>query len=633
MVKKLIVVSALFIFLGSFAQSTHTVVKGDNPYNISRKYGMTLDELYRLNPKVENGSLNVGEVLTINKKGTPAQSSQSLSGRTGKITLQPKQTLYSLTKQYHISEEELRKLNPNLQMQIGEEVILPAEKINMYGTAVVSPSVTESSNQVTPVVTGENTYEVQPKDNYYRISKKFGITQKELFQLNPGLEERGLHAGDLLTIRQIENAPSGQNNAGDEATTMGKNRTAENSPPKSYDKVGTTGDYVTYTVEEGDTVFGILNQFNITFDQLLELNPQLRNGLKTGMILKIKKLVTTYVKTTGDALNVSLMLPFGFLSNDSKYRNIALEFLTGAKLAVERNAKEGKKINLKIIDSGAENAFHKSLSKIDKDHTDLIIGPLFKSNVIETLKFVEDKKIPVVAPFANAEEMYGYNNLVIVETAQDVYYKRLAKEIKEVYNKHKIYIVSDADHTDADALKKELSAVIKDAHVLVVNSASDIQLDQNIVTGQPAPIITVLTSDKDAIGTQYSNRLIELSSEVAGIRAFSMYYHPSFEKKTDELSQVNLVYLMDRKIDTEGSFEKEILSDYKEQYCKSPSKYAIIGFDVVNDMLTRENSKAELFKQIDKTQTQLATKFQFLQVKAGGAYVNVGYRVVRLIPQ
>ena len=41
---------------------------------------------------------------------------------------------------------------------------------------------------------------------------------------------------------------------------------------------------------------------------------------------------------------------------------------------------------------------------------------------------------------------------------------------------------------------------------------------------------------------------------------------------------------MDRKINTDGDFEKEVLADYKKKYCKAPSKYAVIGFDVVNDI-------------------------------------------------
>lgn len=103
------------------------------------------------------------------------------------------------------------------------------------------------------------------------------------------------------------------------------------------------------------------------------------------------------------------------------------------------------------------------------------------------------------------------------------------------------------------------------------------------------------------------------------------------KKNIDELSATSLVYLMDRKINTEGRFENEILAEYKDKYCKTPSKYAVIGFDVVNDMLMRENTKGEIFKQISKPQTQLATKFEFSRIQRNGAYVNTGYRIVRLL--
>ncbi len=167
---------------------------------------------------------------------------------------------------------------------------------------------------------------------------------------------------------------------------------------------------------------------------------------------------------------------------------------------------------------------------------------------------------------------------------------------------------------------------------MITSSAEDIQLDQNMMTGQSAPVIAVLASDDNNLATAFSNKIIELGSSVEGIKAFSMFYSPQFDRKTDELSQAHLVYLMDRKIDTEGSFEKEILANFKSKYCKTPSKYNVIGFDVVNDMLSRENKKGEILKNMGKTQTQLATKFEFERAKSNGAFVNKGYRVVRLIP-
>jgi len=311
---------------------------------------------------------------------------------------------------------------------------------------------------------------------------------------------------------------------------------------------------------------------------------------------------------------------------------MALDFLTGAKLAIERNVASGQKLDVKIVDSGNENSFKSSLSQINTNNTDLIIGPFFKSNVIDLLDFTKTQKIPVVAPFANSSELYGYSNLIILETTDQTYADKIAEEVKNAYSNQKIYILADAKKENANYLKSILEKNLKNANIIIVNSASEIQLDQNMMTGQSAPVIAVLANDNDAVGEAFSNKMIALSKEVQGIKAFSMYSTPSFEKKIDDLSQASLVYLMDRKIDTDGRFEKEVLAAYKAKYCKTPGKYAIIGFDVVNDMLTRENKRGEIFKQINKVQTQLATKFEFARTKSNGAYINKGFRVIRLVP-
>mgnify|MGYP003612190120 CR=1 FL=1 len=69
MIKRFFVLSGLCLFLGLTAQKTHTVIKGDTPYNISKKYGISVDELLKLNPKVKDGKLAIGDVVTV-KSGT-----------------------------------------------------------------------------------------------------------------------------------------------------------------------------------------------------------------------------------------------------------------------------------------------------------------------------------------------------------------------------------------------------------------------------------------------------------------------------------------------------------------------------------------------------------------------------------
>lgn len=625
-----------------FAQKTHTVQPKENPYAISKKYGISIDELYKLNPQVKEGKLNIGDVLVISKKNdekpkTTEKPVSSGSGNLSKIVLQPKQTIYGITKQYHISETDLRKLNPELDshLRIGDEVTLPSDNVKKYAdknafnrnfTAPQEVKPAESVAVSTPVETpkaDEGTYVIQAKDNYYKITKNFGISQKDLFALNPGLEEKGLQPGDVIKVKKSENVSD--SNVKDTVSWQEDNKNTKQEVQVQEDE------YQTYTVQDGDTVFGILNKFGITLDQLIAFNPKITDGLKTGMVIKVKKLEPAYVKKNDGALNVILMLPFGFDAGDSKYRSMAADFLTGAKLAIERSATGGQKLDVTVVDAGSESSFKNSLTQINPNNTDLIIGPFFKSNVLDVLDYVKTKKIPVVAPFANSPELEKYNNLVIVETDEEILADKIAKEVAQAYSDEKIYVVANQDKSYANYIKDNLAKQLKNSNIIIVNSPDEIKLDNNMMTGQSAPIMAVLASDNDSVGKDFAKKMIELSAETSGVKSFSMYYNPIFESNEEALRKASLVYLMDRKINTDGSFEKEILASYKKQYCKTPSKYAVIGFDVVNDILSRENSKGELFKQITKSQTQLATKFEYVKSK-DGAYVNTGCRVVRLIP-
>ena len=633
-------------------QKKHTVVAKENPTTIAKKYGVSVDELIKQNPKIKDGKIDIGDVLIIpnkqkntqkteekkeEKKSTEKKSNQKL----GKIYLQPKQTIYGITRQYKISEEELRKLNPNLEshMKVGEALVLPEDKIRKYGDKDAQQEVVETpkkdreeERKTQKQASEDGAYVVQPKDTYYGITRKFNISQSELFALNSGLEQRGLRSGDVIIVK---NTASSKNVATTTKETSEKNtkpKEEKNTPPKEVKtKTYSVEEYVTHEVKKGESAFGIVNKYNITYDQLAEMNGGLPNGIKQGMVLNIKKVNRQYVKADDDVFSIALILPFGFDTNDTKYRTLSADFLIGAKLAAQRGMRDGKKVSINVIDAENENSFKNNLVQINKTNTDLIIGPFFKSNVIEVLEYVKNEKIPVVAPFAHTEEMYKYNNLVIVEPGNRVYAERIVREVKNAHSKEKVFIVGEENNPEVIFLKEQLAKELSKTEISVVSSPSGIELEQNMVTGQSLPAVVILANDNNAVGVGFAKKIIELAKQTEGIKAFSMYYHPDFEKNVDPLSKANLVYLMDRKINTDGDFEKEVLAEFKKEYCRTPSKYTIIGFDVVSDMLARE-SKGEVLRNMSKVQTQLATKFEYIRNKKNGAFVNTGFRVVRLVP-
>ena len=637
-------------------QKKHTVVAKENPTTIAKKYGVSVDELIKQNPKIKDGKIDIGDVLIIpnkqkntqkteekkeekkeDKKSTEKKSNQKL----GKIYLQPKQTIYGITRQYKISEEELRRLNPNLEshMKVGEALVLPEDKIRKYGDKAAQQEVVdtpkkdrEEEKKTQMLASEDGAYVVQPKDTYYGITRKFNISQSDLFALNSGLEQRGLRSGDVIIVKNTASSKNVATTTKETSEKNTKSKEEKNTPPKEVKtKTYSVEEYVTHEVKKGESAFGIVNKYNITYDQLAEMNGGLPNGIKQGMVLNIKKINRQYVKADDDVFSIALILPFGFDTNDTKYRTLSADFLIGAKLAAQRGMRDGKKVSINVIDAENENSFKNNLAQINKTNTDLIIGPFFKSNVIEVLEYVKNEKIPVVAPFAHTEEMYKYNNLVIVEPGNRVYAERIVREVKNAHSKEKVFIVGEENNPEVIFLKEQLAKELSKTEIAVVSSPSGIELEQNMVTGQSLPAVVILANDNNAVGAGFAKKIIELAKQTEGIKAFSMYYHPDFEKNVDPLSKANLVYLMDRKINTDGDFEKEVLAEFKKEYCRTPSKYTIIGFDVVSDMLARE-SKGEVLRNMRKVQTQLATKFEYIRNKKNGAFVNTGFRVVRLVP-
>ncbi len=176
-------------------QKTHTVQKGETLYSISRQYGLTVNELRQLNGLNETSVLKVGQVL---KVSAPATSSASGNSATTSTTT------------------------------------------SSAATSSASSSATSSA-----VTTYEN-YTVKAGDTFYSIARASGITVAELKKINNFGDDAVLKYGTVIkvpakTSGETSTATASANSAASSAsaavpaTTPGEVLLSVTDDPRKYD--------------------------------------------------------------------------------------------------------------------------------------------------------------------------------------------------------------------------------------------------------------------------------------------------------------------------------------------------------------------------------------------------------------
>lgn len=150
-------ICVLFIFLtlslSIFAQD-YTVQKGDTYYSISKKYNISLQELYSANGINEKDVLKVGQVLKIPVKVSTSTSSSSTSPKLENYEVVAGDTLYSISKKYSTTVDNLRSLNGLTEssvLKVGQVLKVPSSG----NTTNTSSNTTTSNNSGT--IIKENT--------------------------------------------------------------------------------------------------------------------------------------------------------------------------------------------------------------------------------------------------------------------------------------------------------------------------------------------------------------------------------------------------------------------------------------------------------------------------------------------
>ena len=128
---------ALFFFtalLGANAQTplkAHEVKSGETLYNLSTRYGITIDQILKFNPNIKSNKLKIGESIMIPViDGTSTQAPKEEIRIREVHKVRRKETMFSISQEYGISIEELKAANPEMyetdyKLKKGKKINIP----------------------------------------------------------------------------------------------------------------------------------------------------------------------------------------------------------------------------------------------------------------------------------------------------------------------------------------------------------------------------------------------------------------------------------------------------------------------------------------------------------------------------
>ena len=259
--RSLLLLIALLLPTIAFATTTYVVKKGDNLYDLARKYGVSVEDIKTLN-KLESINLGIGDELLI-----PASNKDG----NNKYVVKSGDTVSEIAEKYGVKTKDLKTANElrNNNLQIGQTLYIPSniiesnKAVSDSTTTSVDPAVTTPKDEIK---VNPGIYTVKQGDTLGQIAKDQGFSSsKELIEAN-NLRNHNLQIGQKLTIPNANVAKTNNTNSQEK---LDSNYTVSNR----------------YKVNKGDTISEISNKFNISKENIKQWNNLDNNNLRTGQNL------------------------------------------------------------------------------------------------------------------------------------------------------------------------------------------------------------------------------------------------------------------------------------------------------------------------------------------------------------
>ncbi len=636
--KKLIVVLLVFLYSGlSIAQNSyvsHRVQPGETVFAITQKYGISQEDLYKLNPEARAG-LREGAVLIIPKTLETTVNPDNGDVTFKMHTVKRRETIFGIASLYGTTVDEIKKYNRHLyasELKRGEEIRVPIKKVTIlqpYNTGVTQATSAEE-------LPGKHV--VQAGETKFAISRKYNITVAELEALNPSIFNE-----ETLSVGQVLNVPVKP------VTTV--------TAPEVKDEEK----YTFYTIKPREGFYRLEVMFGLSEEEIIKYNPHTKDGLKEGMVIKVPKTTASTTSTYEVAdmpsrainleyslsnfkpKNVVLFLPFQLdrIQLDSIRNNerqladnatmrLAVDFYAGALLAVDFAKQRGISVNLHVFDSREmEGGVQALFRRKNINDVDVVIGPLRQALVERTASELSSQNIPVISPLSNRQGRM-YSNFIQSIPQNNNLENRMLSYLKANHNGQNIVLITD----NANAAKQRRLQEAFPGLVVIKPREGNFFRNEDISSrinkdGENWVILesSNVTLVSSAVGILNSVR------RSRHVRLFTLDKNDAFdfrEVSNFHLSNLEFTYPSWNKI---YNYTDEIafVKAYNEKYGVLPNRFSVRGFDITYDALLRLASAESILDANDKIEGETAyveNKFRYQRDPAGG-YINTAVYILQ----
>lgn len=544
-------------------------------------------------------------------------------------TIERGQTVYAIATMYGISTEDIYRLNPGSKEGIKAGSTLRIPQYNKVNTT------SEKKDHYIY-------HTIQPRETLYSLSIKYEVQGKDIIAANPGLSVSTFTIGKNIRIPQFP---------------------IETSAQRERKVVQTS---TAYTVQRRETMYRICKKFNISSAELIKLNPELKKGVRTGMVIQIPETseevimhdvqqpaeheVNALLSTPKNIkkvnrIRVALLLPFN-TSEPTKASPRFIEYYEGLLLAIDSLRNMGTSIDLSVYDTGnGTNKIKQILKEGQLEKMNLIIGAVQNDQIGMIANYAKKNDIKYVIPFTSKnDDVLSNSSVYQVNTPHSYLYSKAAQAGCDLFDDHNVILVNIKDKgykpDFIKALKSEMQQrkqKLKEMNYNGETFATDIEA---LMDSTKRNVVLLSSSSLDALKKVKAplRMLAEFRDEEKEPFLINLFGYPEWQTYTrdclDDFYALNTYIYSNFYADNLSPEVHKFYYSYKDWFSKNLintfPKYGILGFDTGMYFLGAIDKYGSNFENnLDKIHYKsIQTGFDFHRVNNWGGFINTNVFIV-----